>query len=90
MTVRPDGPQVPAAQLRRERRAFVAAHHPDRGGDPAAFAAGLARLDARLAVLAALEDRPRVTGVRRTRGLRGVVQRLQARRRRRHAPPRVR
>lgn len=25
----------------RERRAWIAAHHPDRGGDPQAFAAGL-------------------------------------------------
>jgi len=30
-------------ELRRARRAFVLAQHPDRGGDPAAFAAGLAR-----------------------------------------------
>lgn len=29
-------------ELRRARRAFVLAQHPDRGGDPAAFAAGLA------------------------------------------------
>jgi hypothetical protein len=27
------------------RRAFIRAHHPDRGGDPAAFVAGLAALD---------------------------------------------
>ena len=30
---------------RRARREFIRAHHPDRGGDPAAFAAGLAELD---------------------------------------------
>lgn len=30
---------------RRARRAYIRAHHPDRGGDPAAFAAGLAALD---------------------------------------------
>lgn len=30
---------------RRVRREFIRAHHPDRGGDPAAFAAGLADLD---------------------------------------------
>jgi hypothetical protein len=30
---------------RRVRREFIRAHHPDRGGDPAAFAAGLAGLD---------------------------------------------
>jgi len=30
---------------RRARREFIRAHHPDRGGDAAAFAAGLAELD---------------------------------------------
>ena len=30
---------------RRARREFIRAHHPDNGGDPAAFAAGLAALD---------------------------------------------
>ena len=30
---------------RRVRREFIRTHHPDRGGDPAAFAAGLAGLD---------------------------------------------
>jgi hypothetical protein len=30
---------------RRARREFIRAHHPDRGGDPIAFAAGLAELD---------------------------------------------
>jgi hypothetical protein len=30
-----------AAQLRSARRAWIAAHHPDRGGDPDAFRAGL-------------------------------------------------
>ncbi|GAA0706854.1 hypothetical protein Drose_16085 [Dactylosporangium roseum] len=29
----------------RARRAFIRAHHPDRGGDAAVFIAGLARLD---------------------------------------------
>jgi hypothetical protein len=32
-----------------EYRAFIRAHHPDRGGDPAEFAAGLAALRARRA-----------------------------------------
>ena len=33
-------------QSRRSvRREFIRAHHPDRGGDPVAFAAGLAELD---------------------------------------------
>lgn len=30
-----------AAELRRARRAWIATHHPDRGGDPDAFRAGL-------------------------------------------------
>ncbi len=32
------------AEHRRQLRAFVRAHHPDVGGDPAEFVAGLARL----------------------------------------------
>jgi hypothetical protein len=30
---------------RRARREFIRAHHPDHGGDPVAFATGLAALD---------------------------------------------
>lgn len=30
---------------RRARREFIRAHHPDHGGDPAAFVAGLAAYD---------------------------------------------
>jgi hypothetical protein len=37
---------VDGEQSRRSvRREFIRAHHPDRGGDPVAFAAGLAELD---------------------------------------------
>jgi hypothetical protein len=37
---------VDGEQSRRSvRREFIRAHHPDRGGDSAAFAAGLAELD---------------------------------------------
>jgi hypothetical protein len=32
-------------ELRARRREFIRTHHPDRGGDPAAFIAGLADLD---------------------------------------------
>jgi hypothetical protein len=38
----PQPPPVDAAE-RAAFRAFVRAHHPDRGGDPEAFAAGLTR-----------------------------------------------
>ena len=31
--------------LRRARRTFIRAHHPDRGGDPEQFVAGLARFE---------------------------------------------
>ena len=33
---------MPTPDDRRARRQWVAEHHPDRGGDPASFAAGLA------------------------------------------------
>jgi hypothetical protein len=32
-------------ECRARRREFIRTHHPDRGGDPAAFVAGLADLD---------------------------------------------
>ncbi len=32
-------------EMRHRRRAWIAAHHPDRGGDPHEFAAGLAQFD---------------------------------------------
>jgi hypothetical protein len=46
-------PELPAAaeavqydeQRRRDRREFIRTHHPDLGGDPAAFMAGLAAFD---------------------------------------------
>jgi hypothetical protein len=43
MAAEQDGGDVAA---RRARRAWIAAHHPDRGGDPAVFTAGLTRVDA--------------------------------------------
>ena len=32
---------IQADEFRRRRREFIRAHHPDRGGDPEVFAAGL-------------------------------------------------
>ena len=43
MSAPPDPDGVDAAAERAAFRAFVRDHHPDRGGDPEAFAAGLAR-----------------------------------------------
>jgi hypothetical protein len=37
--------QIQARELRRRRRAFARAHHPDRGGDSDFFAAGLRAFD---------------------------------------------
>jgi hypothetical protein len=70
---------------RRARREFIRAHHPDHGGDPVAFAAGLAALDqfpagrlpARVVVAA---DTPLLVSV-----LRALMRRIGWRR----PPPRV-
>jgi hypothetical protein len=40
----PQRAAVEQRERRRELRAYVRRHHPDVGGDPAAFAAGLAAL----------------------------------------------
>lgn len=80
-----DVPQDPAT--RAEIRAFIRANHPDVGGDPEVFAAGLARLRAR-------PDDPRfdapVVVEVRPHGVRGLLHRARCRWRRRHATPRVR
>ncbi|WP_344886106.1 hypothetical protein [Allokutzneria multivorans] len=82
----------PASARERERRAairdFVRAHHPDVGGDPDEFVAGLARLRAEFGEPrgnAAPADE--VSFVVRRRGVRGLLQRWRSRRGR---PPRVR
>lgn len=49
-------------EMRRLRRKFVVAHHPDHGGDPDAFIAGFARLNEALRMAQAP---PRVVVVRR-------------------------
>ncbi|MER7078402.1 hypothetical protein SAMN02982929_04815 [Saccharopolyspora kobensis] len=72
-------------ETRRAIRAFVRAHHPDVGGDPEAFAAGLAELRAGRDRC----DAP-VVVVHRPRGIRGLVRRFRDWRARRNRPPRVR
>ncbi|WP_199431688.1 hypothetical protein [Qaidamihabitans albus] len=81
---------------RAEFRAYVRRHHPDVGGDPDEFAAGLARFDR------AGRERPAeqppgepdrfdapVVFVARRGGLAGAVARIRNWRRRRRRPPRV-
>jgi hypothetical protein len=72
-------------RLRSERRAFIRTHHPDFGGDPAAFRAGLQHLDATLS-----ETPPRVLIMAAPpwalRPLTSLIRRLQ----RRRQPSRVR
>jgi hypothetical protein len=46
------------AEERAAFRAFVREHHPDRGGDPEVFAAGLARFGTRAPALPDPEPRP--------------------------------
>ncbi|GLY42181.1 hypothetical protein Amsp01_082040 [Amycolatopsis sp. NBRC 101858] len=88
----PDDPEGKAAF-----RAFVRAHHPDVGGDPAVFAAGLARFraaeptaaePARESEVDSRYDAP-VSFVVNRRGIAAIVARFRRRRRRRR-PPRVR
>jgi hypothetical protein len=64
------------AARRRAVRAWARSHHPDRGGDPAVFAAGLAALRAGTSPGAEQRrSRPEVRVVR-TRGPRAWLRRL--------------
>jgi hypothetical protein len=78
----PAGADAGRDELRRARRRFVRDNHPDRGGDPVAFACGLAAFDrgARPTGTVSVHRRPGVPAL--------LVRRLSRRwRRRRH--PRV-
>lgn len=77
----------PRRQLDRAAyRAYVRANHPDVGGDPDEFAAGLAEFDREQPEPA---DAPIVV-VHRPAGLLGLPSRARHWWERRHAPPRVR
>ena len=71
---------------RRARREFIRTHHPDRGGDPAAFAAGLAAYDRRPDG----EPAPRVVIVPDTPWLVSLLRPILRRIVRRRPPPRAR
>lgn len=64
-------------------REFVRTHHPDVGGDPAVFAAGLARFRAGKSEVESRYDAP-VSFVARRRGIAALLARFRRR------PPRVR
>jgi hypothetical protein len=83
-------PQAEAARRRAEIRRFALAHHPDRGGDPGYFAAGLRALRAGRPLPRAGPPDVEVTVYHRPVGL-GIVT-AWARRRwtRMRRPPRVR
>jgi hypothetical protein len=81
------------AAARAAIRAFVRTNHPDVGGDPEVFAAGLAELR-RAARRGCGRPRDRydapIVVVDRPRGVRGLLHRIRTWRARRNRPPRVR
>lgn len=77
----------PDRATRAEIRAFIRNNHPDVGGDPAAFAEGLARLRG---TQPPLDPRFEAPIVFRPGGFRGLIHRARAWWRRRHRPSRVR
>jgi hypothetical protein len=80
------------AVTRATVRAFVRANHPDVGGDPEVFAAGLAELRAAQRECGRPRDRydAPIVVVDRPRGIRGLLHRIRTWRARRNRPPRVR
>lgn len=73
----------------RRRREFILAHHPDRGGDPDVFIAGLRRFDAESEQLG-LRPLPRVVVVPHRAWLKRLITALAKRARRGESVPRVR
>ena len=85
----PDDPREVARrqELRRRYREFIRTHHPDRGGDPDEFQAGLAAFRREMAA-ADRADGP-VVFARRPRGMAAWWAWWQERLARRRRPPRV-
>lgn len=73
---------------RHAYREFVRTHHPDRGGDPEVFRAGLARFRERDDDGPDRYDAP-ITVVPRHRGVRAIVHLVRTWWTRRRRPPRV-
>lgn len=89
------GGDDPDDAIRREMRAFVRAHHPDVGGDPEQFAAGLAELreslsDQEADGAAAAEATPGIVVSGAAKHPVGPLARVHEWRRRRGRAPRVR
>lgn len=78
------------ARLRREFRRFVLEHHPDRGGDPEVFRAGVAAYRAAAGGDIDPPRYPPVSAYRRRRGPAAVLARLRRVRQSRGRPRRVR
>jgi hypothetical protein len=72
----------------RRRREFISVHHPDRGGDPDVFMAGLRRFDAESEQLG-VEPLPRVVVVAHRAWLKRLITALAKRARPGERVPRV-
>jgi NADH dehydrogenase FAD-containing subunit len=81
----PLGGQVDEAE--RQRRDFIRAHHPDRGGDPDIFVAGLRSFSTEQE--RSRQPRPRVVAVRHRARLTRMVIAVTRRLCHRKSPPRV-
>lgn len=81
---------VEDAERRRQRRRFIADHHPDRGGDPDLFRIGLACFDGPCPPFLPGAARTRVSVTRDPPWPRSLITLFLRRAARRRRPPRVR
>jgi hypothetical protein len=89
MTAKARSRALSSAEERAAFRAFVRENHPDAGGDPEVFMAGLREFRERGVEDADRYDAP-VTFVVSRRGVAGAVEKAKQWRSRRRRPPRVR